>query len=89
MLSLGSIVMMATIAAGMAFTIWFRLISPHVGALVGISFFCLIFMILTAALYVVWTWFFFIHPDEICRKVPTSNKELRRRTRRYFDNLPK
>jgi hypothetical protein len=89
MLSLGTLVMMATIGAGMTFIIWFRLIWPHVGTLVSIFLFCLIFVILTAALYVVWTWFFFVHPDEIRKKVPISSKELRRRTRRYFDNLPK
>jgi hypothetical protein len=89
MLSLGTLVMMATLAAGMALIIWRAFISQRLSPIFGFGVLFLIFVILTSALYVVWKWIFFEHPDEIAKKLPISGKELRRKKKQFFDNLPK
>lgn len=89
MLSLGTLVMMAAIAAGIALIIWRAFIWQRLSPAVGFGVLFLIFVVLTFALYVVWMWVFFVHPPEIAKKLPTSGKELRRKQKQFFDNLPK
>jgi hypothetical protein len=86
MLSLGTLVMMAALAAGFTLVIWRRFIffwQQHSPAF-GLAVLLIIFVVLTFALYVVWTWVFFEHPAEIAKKLPTSSKELRRKEETVF-----
>ena len=89
MLSLGILAITASFAAAMSFIIWRKFMWHQVNAIIGLCLFCLIFAILTAALYTVWTWFFFVHPAEIRKNLPIRGKELRAKRQRYFDKLPK
>lgn len=89
MLSLGTLVMMATLAAGMALIVWRVFIWQRLSPTFGFGVLVVIFVVLTFALYVVWMWIFFEHPAEIAKKLPISGKELRRKKKQFFDNLPK
>jgi hypothetical protein len=60
-----------------------RLSSPLKG---GALF--LIFVGAYLASYSVWNWVFFERPAELNKKMPISSKELRRRTKEFYDNLP-
>ena len=89
MLSLGTLVMMAALAAGMALIIWRAFIGQRLSPTFSFGVLFLIFVVLTFALYVAWMWIFFEHPAEIAKKLPTSGKELRRKKKQFFDDLPK
>jgi hypothetical protein len=41
------------------------------------------------ASYLVWNWTFFERPAELKKKMPISSKELQRRTKEFYDNLPR
>jgi hypothetical protein len=89
MLSLGTLVMMATLAAGITLIIWRELIWHGLSPSFALCALFPIFVVLTSALYVVWMWVFFEHPAKIAKKLPISGKELRRKKKQFFDNLPK
>jgi len=65
-------------------SIW-RLISPTL----GIVAFLVTFVVFAVVLYFLLEWLFWKRPDEIAKRVPTSSKELRRKTKQFFDSLPK
>jgi hypothetical protein len=44
---------------------------------------------LCIAYYFVWKWFFYERPAELEKKLPITSKELRRRKREFYDNLPR
>jgi hypothetical protein len=50
--------------------------------------FLVAFIVFAVVFYSFLEWFS-NRPDEIARRVPTSSKELRRKTKQFFDNLPK
>jgi hypothetical protein len=83
-LSVGTAIVTAPIAAALALIIWRKL-----GPTLGFGAFFLIFAILAVAFYVLWMWVFFEHPAEIAKKLPISSKELHRKKKEFFDNLPK
>jgi hypothetical protein len=49
----------------------------------------LIFAGACVASYFVWNWMFFERPAELNKKIPISSKELRGRTKEFYDNLPR
>jgi len=85
----GRIVMAVPLAGGAALIVWrlsfWRLISQTV----GIVAFIVTFGVFAVVLYFLLEWLFWKRPDEIVKTVPTSSKELRRKTKQFFDSLPK
>jgi hypothetical protein len=80
----GSIVFAIPLAAGAALIVWKRAIDQTLGFvafLVTLVLFAVVFYSLSE-----WYW---NRPDEIAKRVPTSSKELRRKTKAFYDNLPK
>lgn len=55
---------------------------------VGIVAFLVTFVIFAVVFYSFLEWFW-NRPDEIAKRVPTSSKELRRKTKQFFDSLSK
>src|SRR5579863_4466475 len=51
--------------------------------------FFLIFAGAYCAAYFVWNWIFFERTAELDKKLPITSKELRRRTKEFYDNLPR
>jgi hypothetical protein len=88
-LSVGTAIQTALIAAGFALIIWRRFIWRQLSPTFGFAVIFLIFVVLALAFYVLWIWVFFEHPTEIAKKLPISSKELRRKKKEFFDNLPK
>ena len=41
------------------------------------------------ASYFVWDWIFFERSAELSKKIPISGNELRKRTKEFYDNLPR
>jgi hypothetical protein len=84
----GFVVLAVPIAAVSALIVWrlsfWRLINPTLGfvtLLITLVVFSLMF-------YFVLVWLF-KHTEKIARRLPTSARELRRKRRAFFDNLPK
>lgn len=81
--------MAVPLAGGAALIVWklsfWRLISQTL----GIVSFLVTFVVFSVMLYFLFDWLFWKKPDEIAKKVPASSKELRRRTKQFFDSLPK
>jgi hypothetical protein len=48
-----------------------------------------IFLGACIACYLVWNWIFFERAAELEKRIPISSKELRRRTKEFYDNLPR
>jgi hypothetical protein len=48
----------------------------------------LIFVGLCVMFYFVWYWVFYERPAELEKRLPVSSKELRRRKKEFFENLP-
>ena len=69
--------------------IWRRFIWRQHSPTFGFAVVFLIFVVLTATLYVLWMWVFFEHPAEIAEKLPISSIELRKKKKNFFDTLPK
>lgn len=61
---------------------FWRLIGPTF----GLVFFVMTFIVFAAVFYSFLEWFR-KRPDEIAKRVPTPSKELRRRTKQFFENL--
>jgi membrane protein implicated in regulation of membrane protease activity len=76
----GNKVLAVPLAAGVALIVW--------KLSIGIVAFLVTFVVLAVVFYSFLEWFS-DRPDEIAKRVPTSSKELRRKTKQFFDNLPK
>jgi hypothetical protein len=83
----GFIVLAVPIAAGLALIVWklsfWRLINPTLG-FVTLFITSVVFSI---AFYLLLVWLF--ETAEVAKRLPTSSRELRRKRRAFFDNLPK
>ncbi|MGP0096472.1 MAG: hypothetical protein ACLPHI_05520 [Terriglobales bacterium] len=83
----GFIVLAVPIAAGLALIVWklsfWRLINPTLG-FVTLFITSVVFSI---AFYLLLVWLF--ETAEVAKRLPTSSRELRRKRRALFDNLPK
>lgn len=84
----GHLVIAVLFAAATALIVWklsiWRVISPTF----GLAFFLVTFIVFAVVFYSCFEWFR-KRPDEIAKRVPTPSKELRRKTKQFFDNLPK
>ena len=84
----GSVVMAIPLAVGAALVLWkfspWRVISPTLGIIV------FAFSAIGFALAFYWILELYLNrPDELRKKIPITSKELRRRTKRFYDSLPK
>jgi hypothetical protein len=84
----GNKVIAVPLAAAMALIVWKLSIWRAISQTVGIAAFLVTFVVLAVLLYSFLEWLR-TRPDEIANRVPTSSKELRRKTKQFFDNLPK
>ena len=75
-------------AAGCALIVWKLSFWRLIGPTFGFVFFLITFIVFAIVFYSFLEWFR-KRPDEIAKKVPTPSKELRRRTKQFFDSLPK
>jgi len=48
-----------------------------------------IFLVSFCACYLVWYWIFFTRSEELKKKLPISSKELQRKTKEFYDGLPR
>jgi preprotein translocase subunit SecY len=88
-LSVGTAIQTALIAAGFALIIWRRFVWRQLNPTFGFAVLFLIFIVLAVAFYALWMGVFFEHPAEIAKKLPIGSSELRRKKKEFFDNLPK
>ena len=51
--------------------------------------FLVTFVVLAVVFYSFLEWFSGLPDEKFAKRVPTSRKELRRKTKQFFDNLPK
>jgi hypothetical protein len=84
----GNKVLAVPLAAGVALIVWKLSIWRAISQAAGIVAFLVTFVVLAVVFYSFLEWFS-DRPDEIAKRVPTSSKELRRKTKQFFDNLPK
>jgi predicted PurR-regulated permease PerM len=85
----GYIVLAAQLAALATLIVWKLSISRVISQAIGLVAFLVTFLIFSVVFYSLLGWLFWKGPDEIAKKVPTSSKELRRKTKEFYDNLPK
>ncbi len=84
----GHIVVAVLFAAVAALIVWKLSIWRLIGQTFGLVFFLVTFVVFTVVFYSFLEWFG-KRPDEIAKRVSTPSKELRRKTKQFFDNLPK
>ena len=84
----GHIFLAVLFAAVGALIVWKLSFWRLIGQTVGVVFFLVTFLVFTAVFYAFLEWIR-RRPDEIAKTVLISSKELRRRTKQFFDNLPK
>ena len=89
MQQVGHAVLAVFMAAFAALIVWRLSIWWVIGQAFGLAFFFVTFIVFAVVLYFFLEWLFRKMPDEVAKRVPTSRKELRRRTEQFFDNLPK
>jgi glucan phosphoethanolaminetransferase (alkaline phosphatase superfamily) len=89
MQKIGHTVLAVVFAAPAAFIVWKLSIWRVIGPTFGLVFFLVTFVVFALVFYSFLEWLFRKRPDEIAKRVPTPSKELRRRTKQFFDNLPK
>ena len=84
----GSVVIAIPLAFGAALIVWklsfWRLISPTL----GIISFVVTATVFAFVFYAIVEWYL-NRPDQLRKKIPITSKELRRRTKRFYDSLPK
>ena len=85
----GHTVLAVVFAAAAALIVWKLSIWRVIGPTFGLVFFLVTFVVFAVVLYSFLEWLFRKKPDEIAKRVPTPSKELLRRKKQYFDNLPK
>jgi len=85
----GHTVLAVIYAAAAALIVWKLSIWRLIGPTFGLAFFLITFVVFAVVFYSVFEWLFMKRPDEIAKRVPTPSKELRRKTKQFFDNLPK
>jgi len=85
----GHTVLAVVFAAAAALIVWKLSIWRVIGPTFGLVFFLVTFVVFAVVLYSFLEWLFRKRPDEIAKRVPTPSKELLRRKKQYFDNLPK
>jgi hypothetical protein len=81
----GTALLTMLFAAGITLVIG-KLLQRPFSLIFGFALF-LFFLGLWLIFYALWYWFFFEHPAENAKKLPISSKELRRRTKAFYDNL--
>jgi membrane protein implicated in regulation of membrane protease activity len=84
----GHVLLAMLFAALGALIIWKLSFWRLIGTTFGLAFFLVTFIVLAVVFYAFLEWFR-QKPDEIARRVPTPSKELRRKTKQFFDNLPR
>jgi|SRR5450759_109742 glucan phosphoethanolaminetransferase (alkaline phosphatase superfamily) len=89
MQKIGHTVLAVVFAAPAALIVWKLSIWRVIGPTFGLVFFLVTFVVFALVFYSFLEWLFRKRPDEIAKRVPTPSKELRRRTKQFFDNLPK
>ena len=85
----GMIVMAVPLAGVAALIVWKLSIWRLISQTLGIVAFLVTFIVFAIVLYSLFEWLFWTRPDEIAKRVPTSSKELRRKTKQFFDSLLK
>jgi Cu/Ag efflux pump CusA len=84
----GNVVLAVPLAVGAALLVWklsfWRLISSTVG-LIAFAVSTVVFAIV---FYSILEWYW-NRPDELAKRIPISSKELRRKTKQFYDSLPK
>ena len=84
----GSVVLAVPLALGAALIIWklsfWRLISSNL----GFVFFGVTALVFAVVFYSILEWYW-NRPAQLAKRIPISSKELRRRTKQLYDNLPK
>jgi predicted PurR-regulated permease PerM len=85
----GRIVVAVPLAVGAALIVWKLSIWRLISQTLGVTAFLVTFVVFAVVFYSLLEWLFWKRPDEIAKRVPTSSKELRRKTKQFFDSLPK
>ena len=78
--------MAVPLAGGAALIVWKLSIWRLISQTLGIVAFLATFIVFSVVFYSFLEWLFWKRPDEIAKRVPTSSKELRRKTKQFFDN---
>jgi hypothetical protein len=84
----GHVFLAALFAAAGALIVWKLSFWRLIGPTYGIAFFLVTFLVFAVVFYSFLEWFR-KRPDEIAKRVHTPSKELRRKTKQFFDNLPR
>jgi hypothetical protein len=84
----GHVFLALLFAAAGGLIVWKLSFWRLIGPTFGLVFFLVTFIVFAAVFYSFLEWFR-KRPGEIAKRVPTPSKELRRRMKQFFDNLPK
>jgi hypothetical protein len=84
----GSVVMAVPLAFGTALVIWRWFFWSLITSTLGLIFFCVMAIGLAVVFYGILEWHL-NGPDQLAKRIPISSKELRRRTKQFYDSLPK
>ena len=84
----GNVVMAVTLAVCAALIVWKLSFWRLISSTLGLIFFAVTAIVLAVVFYSILEWYW-NRPDQIAKRIPTSSQELRRRTKQFYDSLPK
>jgi phosphate/sulfate permease len=84
----GNVVMAVPLALGGALIVWRLSFWRLISSILGLVFFAITAIVFAVVFYSILEWYW-NRPDELTKRLPISSTELRRKTKQYYNNLPK
>ena len=84
----GNVVMAIPLAVSVALIVWKLSFWRLISSTVGLIFFAVTAIFFAVFFYSILEWYW-NRPSELAKRLPISSKELRRKTKQYYDSLPK
>jgi phosphate/sulfate permease len=88
MLHVGTVVLVVPLAVGVALIVWKLSFWRLISSTLGLIFFTVAAIVFAVVFYSILEWYW-NRPAQLSKRIPISSKELRRRTKQFYDDLPK
>src|ERR1022692_2556480 len=84
----GNVVMAVPLAVCAALIVWKLSFWLLISSTLGLIFFAVTAIVFAVVFYSILEWYW-NRPEELAKRLPISSTELRRKTKQYYNNLPK
>ena len=83
----GNVLLAVPLAVGVALIVWKLSFWRFISSTLGLTFFAVAAIVFAVVFYSILEWYW-NRPAQLAKRIPISSKELRRRTKQFYDNLP-